>query len=195
MKLFNRIMAVCILTTGSFSMSNALAIPTLSFNNSNADIAQTYNTGDIFSLDLWLSGLESEDLGGFDLNIEFDGGVTDYLSGSFISNLTDLLALPITDNANSIEMAGVFLSFDLSGQADAFQLATLNFSAISAGTSLVEMTNILLSDAFAGELFNESYTATITVESDDPPASVSEPTSIAMLLTGLLVLTRVRKRS
>jgi hypothetical protein len=54
------------------------------------------------------------------MNIEFIGGITNFLSGSFNSNLTDLLAPPIVAGTDSVELAGGFLSFDLSGQAEAF---------------------------------------------------------------------------
>jgi hypothetical protein len=187
-------MAVCIFVSGYFSVDDALAIPTLSFNGSSTDISQTYNTGDLFSLDLWMSGLENDDLGAFSLNIDFAGGVTDFLSGSFNSGFTDLLALPIDDGANSVELAGGFLSFDLSGQADAFQLATLNFSANSVGTSVIDITNFVLSDGYATELSADSFNANITVVDVDPPASVSEPSTLVMLLSGLLLFTGLRKR-
>jgi hypothetical protein len=189
MKLFTRITAVFMLASCYFSVSDALAVPMLSFNGSNADISQTYDRGDLFSLDLWVSGLENDDLGAFSMNIEFDGGVTDFLSGSFDSNLTDLLASPIVDSTNSVELAGGFLSFDLSNQADAFQIATLNFNASSVGTSIIDITNIVLSDESGLiELDYEQFYAAITVVDADPPVSVSEPPLLIVLLSGLFAL-------
>jgi hypothetical protein len=99
------------------------------------------------------------------------------------------------DGANSVELAGGFLSFDLSDQADAFQIATLNFSASSVGSSIIEMTNVVLSDGSGlTELGFESFTATITVVDTEPPAPVSEPSAFVALMSGLFILAGIRKR-
>ena len=195
MTLFRKAIAVSILLAGCIGMGNALAVPILSFNNSGADINQTYDVGDQFSLDLWISGLQTDNLGAFSLDINFDGAVTDFIDGSYDSSLTDLIASPITDGTSSIQLAGGFLSFDLSGQPDAFRIATLNFSAISVGTSLIDMSNILLSDEFGTSLLGyENYFAGITVVDAGPPVNVSEPSSLVLLASGLFLLMGARKR-
>jgi hypothetical protein len=71
----------------------------------------------------------------------------------------------------------------------------LNFIASSVGTNIIEITNIALSDGLALiELNYERFNAAITVVDTDPPLSVSEPSILVLLLSGMLALAGVRKR-
>jgi len=196
MKFLTKIAAGCLLAS-SFIASSALAIPMLSFNNSGADISQTYNVGDSFNLDIWISGLETDDLGAFDLEIGFNGSVTNLLIADFDLGLLsdfDFFPDPIVTGTNGAELVAAFLTIDLSSQADAFQIATLNFSASSIGSSIIDFSNVLLSDAFGLELSAISHNAEITVIGNNPLTSVPEPSTLFLLFSGLGLRVLVSKR-
>ncbi len=195
MKYLTKMAAGCLLVS-SFIASSALAMPTLSFNNSDANISQTYNVGDPFSLDLWISGLETDDLGAFNLNLGFNGGVTGLLNADYASGLllSDFFTHAPVIGANSAELVGASLSFDLSNQADAFQIATLRFDASSIGGSIIDFSSVLLSDAFGYELIADSFNADITVIGHNRPTPVPEPPIFFLLLSGLGLGFLVSKR-
>ncbi|PHR85696.1 MAG: hypothetical protein COA59_01780 [Colwellia sp.] len=184
MKFLTKIAAGCLLAS-SFIASSALATPMLSFNNSGADISQTYNVGDSFHVDLWISGLETDDLAGFNLDVEFDGSVTGLLSADFDLGLSEFDLLTLNDSTNLVNLDGVSFAFDLLGQADAFQIATFNFSASSIGSSIINLSHVVLSDAFAFGLNADIFKATITVTGNNPPTSVPEPSTLFLLFSGL----------
>lgn len=192
MKMFQKILAVSALIS-AFS-SNVFATPVLSFGNSGGDVAQSYNLGDTVSLDVWISGLEATDLGGFDMNLSFNGAVTGYQQTVFGTDLDDsvfygLAAVPTS--SNSLNLSGFSLLADLSAQASALKLFTLVFTAGEAGTSTLKLDDFLLSDAMGFELASESYLAEVTVKGT--PASVPEPGVLGLML-GALALVWGRRR-
>ncbi len=192
MKMFQKILAVSALIS-AFS-SNVFATPVLSFGNSGGDVAQSYNLGDTVSLDVWISGLEATDLGGFDMNLSFNGAVTGYQQTVFSTDLDDsvfygLAAVPTS--SNSLNLSGFSLLADLSTQADALKLFTLVFTAGEAGTSTLKLDDVLLSDAMGLELASESYLAEITV--NGTPASVPEPGALGLILGALALVWGCRR--
>lgn len=178
------------------------AMPILSFSSGGGGLTQMHNVGDLITLDVWISGLDGSDttggadLGGFDFDVNFDGSVAGYLNSTFNSALSaDFFGLAATPGGlNSVNFSGVSLSFDLSGQADAFPLFSLDFSADQVGTSFLNFSNILLSDSFAAPLLVDDFTATLIIEADPITANVSEPGMLGLLMLGLMgpVLTRRR---
>lgn len=192
MNMFQKILAVSALIS-AFS-SNVFATPVLSFGNSGGDVAQSYNLGDTVSLDVWISGLEATDLGGFDMNLSFNGAVTGYQQTVFGTDLDDsvfygLAAVPTS--SNSLNLSGFSLLADLSTQADALKLFTLVFTAGEAGTSTLKLDDVLLSDAMGLELASESYLAEITVKGT--PASVPEPGALGLILGALALVWGCRR--
>jgi hypothetical protein len=192
MNMFQKILAMGALV-GAFS-ANVFAAPVLSFGNSGSDIAQSYNLGDTVSLDFWISGLEAADLGGFDMNLSFNGAVTGYQNAAFSTDLDDSLFYGLAatpTSTNSLNLSGFSLLADLSAQVDALKLFTLVFTASEAGTSTIKLDDFLLADALGFELASASYLAEITVNSQ--PASVPEPGALGLML-GALALVWGRRR-
>ncbi len=199
MNMFKKILAV---SAFGLAASSAYATPVLSFGNSGGDVAHSYNVGDTVSLDFWISGLDGTDgdgfggldFGGFDMNLSFNGAVTGYQNTAFSSDLDDSLFYGLdahTTSSNSLNLSGVSLAWDFSGQASALKLFTLAFTAGQAGTSTIKLDDFILSDSWGAEFASNSYLAEITV--NDKPASVPEPSSLG-LLAGALALLLVRRR-
>lgn len=174
--------------------SSAYAAPILSFGNSGGNVAQSYSVGDTVSLDFWISGLDAADLGGFDMNLSFNGAVTGYQNTVFSTDLDDSLFYGLTadsTSSNSVYLSGFSLLADLSSQASSLKLFTLAFTAGQAGTSTIQLDDFLLSDALGLELGAESYLAEITVS--DKPASVPEPGTLGLMLTALALVAARRR--
>ena len=193
-----------LILSGSMMLSMSTeATPILSFNNAGANIEQTYNVGDTISLDLWISGLAGNDagggadLGGFDFDLNFNGGITEYknatASTSLDDNFFDLWAAT-PNGSNKVDFFGVSLSFDLTGQTDAFKLFTLEFTANQAGTSVLDFGSILLSDSFAFALDTNSFNTSLIVQ-DVPSVTVSEPNTLGLFMLGLIGSTLISRKT
>lgn len=197
MNMFKKIIAMGAVV-GAFSVlaASAYATPVLSFGNSGSNVAQSYNVGDTVSLDLWVSGLDgSNDLGGFDMNLSFNGAVSGYQNTVFSTDLDDswfygLSAAPTS--SNGLYLSGFSLLADLSAQANTLKLFTLSFIAGQAGNSTITLDDFILSDSWGTEFASESYLAEITV--NNKPTSVPEPGTLGLLL-GALALVFVRRRN
>ena len=159
------------------------ATPILSFNNSGGDITETVTLGDSVNLDLWISGLDTDNLGGFDINMGFNSSMLSLSNAVLDPLLTEFDFLSIAPSAGNVELSGVSLFGDLSAQADAFRLASFSFDTTAIGTSLIDFSSALLSDEFALPLAFDSFTATINVND-----LVTTPPSIPAPATWLLVL-------
>lgn len=198
MNMFNKLIAVSAL---GLAATGAYATPVLSFGNAGANVAHSYNVGDTVSLDFWISGLDGTDdlggfdLGGFDMNLSFNGAVTGYQNAVFSSDLDDSLFYGLAatpTSGNSVNLSGVSLAWDFSGQASALKLFTLAFTAGQAGISTIKLDDFLLSDSWGNELAGDSYLANITV--NEKPTSVPEPGSLGLLL-GALAMVWASRRS
>lgn len=195
-----KILAVSVL---GLVATSTYATPVLSFGNSGSNVAHSYNVGDTVSLDLWISGLDGTDgdglggldFAGFDMNLSFNGAVTSYQNASFSTDLDSSLFYGLLANptsSNSLNLSGLSLAWDLSGQANALKLFTLAFTAGQAGISTIKLDDFLLSDSWGTEFSSNSYLAEITVK--DKSASVPEPSSLGLLVAALaLLLVRGRK--
>lgn len=196
MKLFKNALVKKILAVSALGLAatSAYATPILSFGNSGSNVAQSYNVGDTVSLDFWISGLEGDDLGGFDMNLSFNGAVTGYQNTVFSTDLDDSLFYGLSadpTSSNGLYLSGFSLLADLSGQANSLKLFTLAFTAGQVGSSTIKLDDFILSDALGSEFASASYLAEITVK--DQPTSVPEPSSLG-LLAGALALLLVRRR-
>lgn len=81
---------------------------------------------------------------------------------------------------------------DLSGQPDAFQIASLTFTAVSEGIGQLMFTDVLLSDDFGFTLnLANSFIADINVMSvpvPPTPTPVPAPPAVGLMLFSLLLL-------
>jgi hypothetical protein len=202
MKHIKKILAVSVVA-GAFNLlaASAYAAPVLSFGNSGGDTAHAYQVGDTVSLDLWISGLEGTDdlggldLGAFDMNLSFNGGVTGYQNTLFSTDLDDSLFYGLSaapTSSNGLNLSGLSLLWDFSSQLSAFKLFTLSFSADNAGVSTLKLDDFILSNSWGEQFASANYLAEITVT--DKPVSVPEPSTLGLLLSAL-ALVFVRRRS
>ncbi len=196
MNLFKKMMAVsalCLLANASY------AAPVLSFGNAGANVAHDYTVGDTIALDFWISGLNGSDdlggvdLGGFDLNLSFNGAVTGYQGTTFSSDLDNSLFYGLdasSSSTNSVNLSGVSLLADLSAQASEFKLFSLLFTADQVGTSTIKLEDFILSNSWFTELASDNYLAEINVR----PVTVPEPSSLGLLLLALGAIV-IRRRN
>ena len=195
-------LAASVLTASALLASSAYATPVLSFGNTGGDVAQTYYQGDTVALDLWISGLDSSDdqggadLAGFDMNLSFNGAVTGYQNTLFSSDLDDSLfygLAAVPGSSDSLNLSGLSLLFDLSGQASQLKLFTLVFTADQLGTSLLKIDDLLLVNSGFMELGAESFLAQIDVI--QKPTSVPEPSSLGLLMGALALVYASRRKA
>ena len=161
------------------------ASPIISFDNQANDANYSYELGDLISIDIWISNLDTVDLGGFDLGLAFNGLVTSYQDLQFNSDMVEFDFLDASNSLDTISLSGVSFAFDLSGQLDAFKIATIDFSADMVGISEISFTDILLSDTFGSSLDFDSFIATITVE--QLSVGIAEPNILALGVLALLL--------
>ncbi|MEJ2755420.1 MAG: hypothetical protein P8104_06195 [Gammaproteobacteria bacterium] len=173
------------------------AVPRLSFGSASTDFSVTHSVGDTFGLEVWLSGLNDVDLGGFELSLAFDASPIAYTSTTFSDELlsNDFFGLQANEvGAGHIDLSGVSLATDLSQQADTLHLFTLNFDAQNVGVSELTFTNTLFSDALAQAFEAEAHRATVTVTSTPPSVNVSEPETVSIFFVlGAVMLGGVRR--
>lgn len=174
-------------------MTSSMAAPILSFEAQEQDLVVDASIGDTFTLSLWISGLDnSEDLGGFDIDTQISGSATTNIEGfDFASPLSEFDLLSLTPD-NPVNIAGVSFALDLSAQADAFSLLSFDFLISDFGTTVLEVSSAVLSDAFALDLGFTGFSATVNVA--QPPTGVNAPASALMflLLSGALFFRKNR---
>jgi len=183
-------LALCMVST------NLLAAPILSFNNSGNDLTEDIKIGDSTTLELWISDLDTtSDLGGFDIFVDIDRIATSLDSVSY-AGLTEFDLLGAIDaNANPLELSGLSFALDLSAQADSFALAEFSFTGLQAGATEIDLSSVLLSDAFGQAIGVDAFQATINVTGDNGVV-VDEPIPLMSVALGLLLLgARARRRS
>lgn len=192
----NKLIRVMLFVVASFwGAGNASAAPILSFDASDADVSKNYLVGDSVVMELWISGLADIDLAGFDLALSFNPLVTGYQSTLFAPALNDEDFIVLEDwlfNPSTLILTGVSLAPDLSAQADAFRIATIAFTALSAGTSWLSFDSSLVSDEFAEAFDTTNFAAKITV--NDHQVTVSEPSPLLLLLSLIAALSIRRCR-
>ena len=148
------------------------------------------------SVDVRISGLGDDILTGFDLDVSFDDSILGFQSFSFGTGLDTFGFGTINDVVDFGSTVNVFeLSFDDDADLHTFQpndfvLGTFNFTALSLGTSSLDVSSGLL----AGELvfdpalgFEVPKSLSADVQSGSVTA-VPEPGTLVLLLSGLVTL-------
>jgi len=179
--------------------------------------SQNVNLGDPVTINLTISDLGDhtpESLGTFDLNLLFDptilgidttdsdgDGVIDSVDIDPRSQL-DIYGWHLNSMGASLTGPGVLNIYDLSFddeddlnnyQDGSFPLATITFSAIGVGTSMlsVDPATILLGDAAGNTLTADLTGGSVSVSSVSP---VPEPTTCLLMGAGLASLIGLRRK-
>jgi len=164
--------------------------------------AQTVQVGDVFSLDVVVSGLAiaNEIVSAYDLDIAYDATLLNATGIIFGPYLDDLffpgISLQDADLATAgiVDFAEVSLLSDLelaAQQPDRFILATLSFEAFNAGSSQLSF----LPDPIFGFDVKGGGALILPLDVIDglitvttPSVGIPEPSTVAMLLLALFTL-------
>ncbi len=144
------------------------------------------------NVNLVISGLgvaTAPSLGAFDLDVNYDSSLLTLSAVTFGDQL-DLLGLgSITGETSSMGLVNLFeISLDSTSildslQADSFSLATLSFNTLGVGSSLLDYSNVILSDAAGTPLEAGLTDGNINVLR--PPGAVPEPAMLWLMGLGL----------
>lgn len=174
-----------------------LVLPVHAISISFSPTFRTTTVGSSVAVALAISGLTAgaaPSLSTFDLDVSFDQTILGFSGATFgdplLGDQLDLfglgslaIATPGFGTVNLFE-----LSFDLPSdldnlQAGSFTLATLTFSALSVGTSNLGILINALGDSFGNPLSATVQSGSITSRA---PSTVPEPSSLMLLIIGLL---------
>jgi hypothetical protein len=162
-------------------------------------VSQTAPVGDSVTVDIFISGLGdgfAPSLSAFDLDVVYDPAVLSFSSYALGPYLGDTLLWEAFDDSwgliasDRVDIAEV--SFLLDSELDSLQpgkftLASLTFDILAAGQSDLTLENVVLGDAFGGELVVDKIQNGVI----NP---VPEPATLLLLGSGLAGLAGFRKK-
>lgn len=182
-----------LLATG---LTLALAASAQAAGLSFSPVTATMTVGNTVNVDINISGLESVDLGSFDLDVTYDEFVLSFNSYTLYDGLgvipdeADDWSLG-DDGSGTINLAEVSYLSDLSGQLDSFfTLATITFDGLAVGNSALEFTYVDLGDEW-GDPVAVDFLGTAGVDVNPVPV----PATVWMLGSGLVGLMRIRRKA
>lgn len=168
----------------------------------------TVDVGDPVDVDIVIVGLgfrSAPSLGAFDFDLAFDPTVLNPLGMPAVSFGTGLdLGIAGSIQGAAPTAPGVINMFEVSleslfnlesNQADFFTLATVSFTALAPGASLLTLNNVVLADGIGDRMDALVMDARINVR-DLAPAPVPLPASLPLLavaFAGVIALGRRRK--
>lgn len=149
--------------------------------------------GETVSVDIEISGLESVDLAGFDLDVSFDDSVLDFTGYTLYDELGVVPADASDwsqgdDGSGTINVAEMSWLWDLSGQSDSFTLATLTFAGLEVGSSDLTFTYTDLSDDWGDVITADLLGGNVDVN------PVPLPGAVWLLGSGLAGLVGLKRR-
>jgi PEP-CTERM motif-containing protein len=164
--------------------------------------ASSINVGESVDVDVVIACLDcGTDVAAFDFNVLFNDAVLAFDSYSLTDNLGENISPDMWDmeadawdsswgdlGGGAVRLAELSWLWDLSFQPDSFTLATLSFTGIGAGTSLLLLDNVLISDTWGEGICAFPIPGVVCV------APVPEPGTFLLLGAGILGLVVVRFR-
>lgn len=192
------ILATLLMLTG---ITQASVVSTFNPTSLFLSITRISQTGNSVNVDIGISGLASgtaPSLSGYDINLSFDPSYLSFAAVAFgdavLGNQLDLASLGLTTIAE-LTGVGIVNLFELSGdaaealntlQADSFNLATVTFDVLNAGTSLLQLNFNALADADGNALSAITLSAPVT--------TVPLPSAFLLMGPGLAGLMLAGKR-
>ena len=166
---------------------------------------QTITAGSLTTIDIRIDGLGAgvaPSLGAYDVDLTFNPAVLSFVSAAFgdgvLGNQLDLFGLGnVSSLTESSGMVNLFeLSLDTAAdinslQAAEFVLASLRFSGLSGGTSLIGLSVNVLGDADGAHLAASLSSGSVVVTG---ATGVPEPATYTLVLAAFALIRTVRKR-
>lgn len=182
---FNMIAAVLVLASGALLATAPAHAAILTLKSSPA----TVEVGDTFAVDIEVSDLGvGTALGVFDVDVSFDESLVTLSGASFGTGLDVLglgslqFATPGVSSVNLFELSLDLADDLLALQPASFVLASLSFTAASAGSSAIGLSVNSIGDANGDPLDASIVGALVTITGE---STVPEPSSMALVLAAL----------
>jgi hypothetical protein len=190
--MINKLLTICCMFSAITFLGSHAEATSLSFVPSSSSITM----GDSIDIDILLSDLGGLYVGAFDFDVTFNDAILSFDSYSLTDNLGRISLGDADDwsfgdlGFGTINIAEISWLGDLSFQADSFTMATLSFTARTAGSSTLGFGFANISDDLGGLI-----TATIGAGSIDvATAPVPEPATMLLMGTGIAGLIAARRK-
>ena len=173
------VLALLLLTGHAWAIS-------LSFSLPSSDVY----IGDSVSMDIIISGLETNNISSFSFTLDFDSAILSFDSYALGTGLGDLTAFEALDTSSGAKLVETSLLSDFSLQPDSFTLASVTFTGIGLGNSSLGISDLIL----FGDAGNIAATVAPSEAIDVIRAPVPEPSTIFLLGSGFAGLAFYRRK-